>query len=116
MYANPTNVQANAAQADILARWFLLREEARWTKGQCARDVIGFDVNPSGERAVCWCIFGATFKNAFLSEGDKAIDEATPHYNAIDFNDAPSTTHSHILAALVKAFEIAGSHNQESVA
>jgi hypothetical protein len=107
MYANPTNVQANAAQADILARWFLLRDERRWTKRFMALSETGASVESDDPDACRWCLIGAGERVGHNEKGDYALRREVG-CGVVYFNDDFETTHSHILAALVKAFEIAG--------
>lgn len=85
----------------------LLADPAKWTKGASAKLADGTTAPFSHEKAVCWCLMGATFR-CYDSDHDldhalmklrKAITDKTGRVIGIaGFNDDEKTTHEDILA------------------
>jgi hypothetical protein len=82
----------------------------RWTTGAFARDIDGHECSPNSERAVCWCVSGATvvgdgyYVNAerFLH---RAARELPNRFEAFSVNDEDG--HKAVLALVDRAIQLA---------
>lgn len=93
----------------VRARALIEKPEA-WTKEAMARDVRQAVVRTGADAAACFCLAGALYK---VSERDscgfnEALDLLTADCGvagAVYFNDAPTTSHSDVLALFDRAIE-----------
>jgi hypothetical protein len=87
----------------------LISTPDRWTKGYFAHDLVGTDVEPHEDGAVCFCALGALGVSSYyepVSWIDGAIEllETTIGCHDLgEWNDAPERTHVDILAAFDEA-------------
>lgn len=103
-----------------------LRDPARWTKGEYARNAEGCgmgDVHSSA--AVCFCSKGAILRapaaNARYAIGLGCVVAANGAYLVLEtilggqsivlWNDAPERTHAEVVAVFEKAVEITSKEN-----
>ncbi len=103
----------------LLAARALIAEPEHWCKGVEARDERGVEVAPTDPDAYEWCVIGAldaangVVPNVTWDGWDRYCDAfsvladlaQTRFQSLSDFNDAPSTTHTDILALFDKAIE-----------
>jgi hypothetical protein len=100
----------------------LIKDPRRWTKGFFARthDGVGIEEDYDEESrdegdtlsdveaanhpdAACWCLYGAAYKCGIYK--DKEYEAVLGIADIPEFNDAASTTHADVLAALTAAIE-----------
>lgn len=90
----------------------LLADESRWTRRALSRDAAGQPEPVCGEKAACWCVWGAAIR---VCRGDviKACRVLAPLQKAAgcialdDWNDDPATTFVEITDALDRAIALA---------
>lgn len=104
----------------------LLADPAKWHKGSNARDAKGEPCHPCADRAVAWCLYGATDHcdnhgnpnmtgtragiivcrtMSDVARRKKGEDGRTLFYGPSTFNDAPETTHADVLDFLDRVIE-----------
>lgn len=94
----------------------LLSDPAHWVQDVNAVDLVGEVVLPTSPDARSWCMIGAAIKVGG-HEGKEVLPSALAEFVPLafrvgqvalvaSFNDAPTTTHADILAALDGAIEL----------
>jgi len=95
----------------------LLKDPARWCKGEYARDAKGERVSPLSSSACQWCLLGAVRKEwPSVSDECRAKEKiraalcianfslaAIIAQTVFDWNDAPERTHAEVLEVVRKA-------------
>lgn len=84
-----------------------------WTKQYNARDALGIEADPNGNRATCWCLFGALLRHANFNTPqydniNAALNRAVKKFggdNFIEFNDNQESVEP-ILALLDEAIAL----------
>jgi hypothetical protein len=100
-----------------------IADPKHWTQGAYARDKHGVPVDSLRGEGCTFCTFGAVRhvvakENAEYFEAEVALDSSVPRdgmgatIGAINFNDAPTTTHADVLALFDRA--IARAEAQET--
>lgn len=84
----------------------LLAKPENWTKGNFAKDKLGFVVPVNSKEAVCWCLAGAINK-CYLNNDFNILTLLNNNdiYHIPSWNDAPERTHAEVLA-LVERLDI----------
>jgi hypothetical protein len=87
----------------------LLDSPEKWTKGVCARDSRGKEIDPESPKAICWCIKGALYK-CYPDDDDwytaynqlvKAKGYETWKYGGVvSWQDDPRTTYEEVIEVL----------------
>lgn len=87
----------------------------RWTHGAYARDAGGREVEPTCPAAVCWCVRGAidasTRHHSSNRPASVLFSQAVAGYGPLFipiWNDAPTRTHTEVIAAFDRAIAAAG--------
>lgn len=96
----------------------LLKNPGAWTQKSDARDAHGYEVRVSSPKATCWCAFGAIVKvianpyDEIDTQVAAFLRQATGIWSITSWNDAEGRTQEQVIAAFLKAEQLAKDHNQ----
>lgn len=89
----------------------LIRDPKHWTKGSFAINKNGNRVDPSSDKAFCFCMVGAIYRTGSdrnkESEAINVLSTQTTGGAILVFNDSPTTSHEEVMSAFDRAREMA---------